>query len=110
MHTSNLPKNFVVLFSIFLLGSSLTSSCTTGRSTPAFHKDTKTPPRSLVININKANRADLEKLPHVGPVLAGKIVEYRDRNGPFRKTEHLLLVDGISEARFQEISEFINTE
>src|SRR5215203_766382 len=110
MRTSNLPKIFVVLFSVFLLGSVPISSCTARTFTPAARKEKRAPPGSFIININTATTSELEKLPHVGPVLAAKIVEHRDRYGPFRQTEQLLIVDGISQERFQEFSEFINTE
>ncbi|MEO8572716.1 MAG: helix-hairpin-helix domain-containing protein [Pyrinomonadaceae bacterium] len=109
MRTSNLPKNFVVLFSVFLLGSLPITGCSSRTFSPAFHKEKRTRSGSLV-NINTASAAELEKLPHVGPVFARKIVDHRKRYGPFRQIEHLLLVDGISEARFQEFSEFIDTE
>ena len=62
------------------------------------------------ININTANESDLEKLPHIGETLALRIVEFRERNGPFRRPEDLLLVDGISEKRFREIMPMIKTE
>ncbi|HUR99004.1 MAG TPA: ComEA family DNA-binding protein [Pyrinomonadaceae bacterium] len=110
MRTSNLPKNFVVLFSVFLFGSPLISGCTSRTFTPAIRKEKRSRSGSFVVNINTATIADLEKLPHVGPVLAAKIVEHRERYGPFRQVEHLLLVDGISEERFRKLIEFINTE
>ena len=110
MRTSNLPKNFVVLFSVFLFGSSLIPGCTTRTSTPAFQKTTRISSASPAININTATAADLEKLPHIGPALAAKIVEHRKRYGPFREIEQLLLVDGVSEERLRELSKFINTE
>ena len=110
MRTSNLPKNFVVLFFVFLFGSSLISGCTARTATPAFRKTTRISSASSTININAATAADLEKLPHVGPALAAKIVEHRTRYGPFREIEQLLLVDGVSEERFRELSTFINTE
>ena len=110
MRTSNLPKYVVVLFSIFLFGSLLISGCTTGTFTPSFQKQTRTQSGSYAININSATVRDLEKLPHVGPVLAAKIVEHRERYGPFRRVEQLLIVDGISDERFQELSKFISTE
>ncbi|HXG83531.1 MAG TPA: ComEA family DNA-binding protein [Pyrinomonadaceae bacterium] len=62
------------------------------------------------ININTASAEELEKLPHVGAKTARKIVEFRNKNGRFRKPEHLLLVDGISDARFREMRNFIKVE
>jgi competence protein ComEA len=47
------------------------------------------------ISINQALAADLELLPGIGPMLARRIVEHRERNGPFRAPEELLEVHGI---------------
>lgn len=62
------------------------------------------------ININTADKSELETLPHIGETLARRIVEFREQNGPFRRPENLLLVDGISEKRFKEIRPLIKTE
>jgi len=65
---------------------------------------TQTGPR---VNINKASRAELEQLPGVGPATATRIVEHRERYGPFRRAEHLLLVRGFSDSRFRELRPLI---
>ncbi len=49
-------------------------------------------PREMLININTASVSDLEKLPGVGKVLAERIVEHRENYGPFRRAEHLLVL------------------
>jgi competence protein ComEA len=64
----------------------------------------------LPISINRASREELERLPGIGPSLAARIVEHRERHGPFRRVEHLLIVRGISERRFREIRTRINAE
>lgn len=61
----------------------------------------------LRVNINKASRAELERLPGVGPATAARIVEHRERYGPFRRAEHLLLVRGFSDSRFRELRPFV---
>jgi competence protein ComEA len=45
------------------------------------------------VNINRATAAELESLPGVGPVLAGRIVEYRNEHGSFQSWKD---VDGVS--------------
>jgi competence protein ComEA len=60
--------------------------------------------------LNSATAEELEKLPHIGPKLARDIIEFRNRNGPFRRVEHLLLIDGISESKFREVRPFIKAE
>lgn len=55
------------------------------------------------ININRADAAELEELPGVGPVLAGRIEEFRDQNGPFRTLGDLQAVPGIGPAMLEKI-------
>lgn len=55
------------------------------------------------ININAADAATLEDLPGVGPVLAARIVAYRDRNGPFASVDALDGVSGIGPTVLEEI-------
>ena len=62
------------------------------------------------LNINKADLNALQSLPGVGPQLATKIIEHRTRYGQFRKREHLLIVEGISEARYRELEELVTTD
>jgi competence protein ComEA len=51
------------------------------------------------VRVNTAGAVELQTLPGVGPVLAGRIVEFRDSNGPFVLVEDLLDVPGIGEAK-----------
>lgn len=51
-----------------------------------------------VINVNRATAAELEELPGVGPVLAERIVEYRDDHGPFLTLADLAQVPGVGSA------------
>ena len=62
------------------------------------------------VNINQATREELERLPGVGPALAARIVEHRERYGRFRRAEHLLLVRGISERRFRQLRPYVTSE
>ncbi len=62
------------------------------------------------ISINEASREELERLPGIGPALAARIVEHRERHGPFRRAEHLLVVRGISERRFRDLRPHVTAE
>ncbi len=59
------------------------------------------------IDINRAESWLLEALPGIGEVLAQRIVDYRDENGPFKRIEDLLKVNGIGPATFEQIKDFI---
>ena len=61
------------------------------------------------ININTATEEELTVLPGIGDVLAKRIVEYREQNGPFASSELLLNVEGISRKRFDAIKDYITT-
>jgi comEA protein len=52
------------------------------------------------VNINTAPVEQLERLPGVGPKTAARIVEYRQKNGGFKKVEELMNVRGIGEKAF----------
>ena len=58
-------------------------------------KVTETHTDKIKIDINSANIDDLIKLPQIGPVLAKRIVEYRNLHGPFRNINELQNVRGI---------------
>jgi competence protein ComEA len=47
------------------------------------------------IDLNRAGPTELDALPGIGPVLAGRIVAHRELHGPFRRAEDLLAVRGI---------------
>jgi comEA protein len=55
---------------------------------------------AVVVNINTATAEQLEKLPGVGPATAKRIIEYRQKNGSFKKVEELMNVRGIGEKTF----------
>ena len=62
------------------------------------------------LNINMADAAALDTLPGIGPVLAGRIVEYRSTHGAFSKKEYLMLVEGIGEGIYGDLRDVITVE
>lgn len=62
------------------------------------------------IDINSATAAEIERIPSIGGVLATRIVEFRESHGRFRRPEHLMLVQGIGDARFRKVRRYIKTE
>lgn len=64
-------------------------------------------PKDEKININHADKEELDKLPGVGPAMAAKIIEYREANGSFRAIEDLKKVKGMGEAKFKKLKDKI---
>jgi competence protein ComEA len=58
---------------------------------------------SAPVNLNTANQAQLESLPGVGAKAAQRILEYRQKNGSFKKIEDLMNVKGIGEKSFLKL-------
>lgn len=59
------------------------------------------------ININLATVTQLEELPGIGPSLAQRIVDYRDKHGPFKTIRDLMKVQGIGEKKFAALEEYV---
>jgi len=57
------------------------------------------------INLNTAGVDELTSLPGIGPSYAKRIVDFREKNGPFKKVEDLLNVQGIGEKTLERIRE-----
>jgi competence protein ComEA len=61
------------------------------------------PGAGALVNLNTATLADLDTLPGVGPVLAQRILDARDAQGGFRAVSDLRKVDGIGDARYEQL-------
>jgi competence protein ComEA len=57
----------------------------------------------VMVNINTASATELEELPGVGAKTAARIIEYRQKKGPFKKIEELMNVQGIGEKSFLKL-------
>ena len=62
---------------------------------------------SISININTAQRGELERLPGIGPVLAERIIFYRQTAGGFKAIEEIRNVKGIGDRKFEKIKDMI---
>lgn len=62
-------------------------------------------PSSAIVNLNSATAAQIAALPGIGPKTADLVVQYRQKNGPFRKIEEIMNVRGIGEKSFLKIKD-----
>jgi competence protein ComEA len=65
--------------------------------------DQAAPQSAVQVNLNTATVADLQDLPGVGAKVAARIVEYRQKQGPFKRIEELMNVQGIGEKSFLKL-------
>lgn len=58
-------------------------------------------------NLNTATQAQLDTLPGVGPTLAQSILDHRKRHGSFRSVSDLCQVEGIGNARYEQLKKLV---
>jgi competence protein ComEA len=64
----------------------------------------------LALDLNHATAADLDALPGIGPVLAQRIIDYRQAHGPFKKIDDLENVSGIGPKKLARIKPYLLIE
>lgn len=64
-------------------------------------------PAGIALDLNRASAEDFERLPGIGPVLAGRIIEYRASQGTFHDIEQLRQVKGIGSKKFEQIRPYV---
>ena len=65
---------------------------------------------SALLNLNTASEAELEALPGVGPVTAGRIIRYREESGGFRSVDELRTLKLVNEATFAKLRDLVVVE
>lgn len=78
---------------------------------PKTTKPTPTPvavtPTAKLLNVNRASQAELELLPGIGPALAKRIIDHREKNGAFKSVEDLDKVKGIGPAMIKKLAPLV---
>jgi len=97
-------KDSIVIYQL----QNLPARASTGAGAPISKDVDKTSVNKYqLIDINTANTIQLEELPGIGPKLAKRIVEYREKHGLFQSKESLIEVEGIGEKRLNKIRDLI---
>ncbi|WP_197996068.1 ComEA family DNA-binding protein [Gimesia panareensis] len=94
---------FVGVLLIVILGLSLLHLARLSRwGTETLEIEKQTPlPYDYQIDINQATWVEFAQLNQIGPVLARRIVDYREAHGPFRSLDDLLHVKGIGPKKLE---------
>jgi competence protein ComEA len=93
----------LLALSIFALNCGLKKHSQTQKMSPG-------KPAERAVNINRANLKELKKIPFIGQKNAQKIILHRKKFGEFRRVEHIMLIDGISERHFRKIHGLIKVK
>ncbi len=109
LHYFNIYR-FIIKLLALLVFCFLLVSCNKKETQQLLTAENKVSAAENAVNINTASVAELEKLPNVGAKLAQRIIEHREKYGKFRRAEHLILVQGISDRRFRQMQNLIKTE
>jgi competence ComEA-like helix-hairpin-helix protein len=59
------------------------------------------------IDLNTATLSQLDSLPGIGPVIAERILELREKSGPYKRIEDLMNIRGIGEKKFLKLKDLI---
>jgi competence protein ComEA len=106
MHRSAL----VLIAALVFISSPLVAQSAAPKAQTGGGRATKPPVTATVIstevvNLNSATAAQIATLPGIGPKTADLVVQYRTKNGPFKKIEELMNVRGIGEKSFLKIKD-----
>lgn len=96
------------------ISETVTAATSTTKQTESVQTETSatetTTEELIYININTADKTELMKLSGIGELLAEAIIAHRDANGGFANIEEIMLVDGIGDAIFSRICDYIYVE
>ena len=96
-------RAWLVVFGILACGAVSLAA----QKAPAAKSGASAATASAPINLNTATQAQLETLPGIGAKAAQRILEYRQKNGSFKKIEDLMNVKGIGEKSFLKLKPLI---
>ncbi len=100
----------LILLAICLFFCFLILACSNPQQNQQLNIGKRQPTIENAINLNLATAEEFEKLPKIGKGIARRIIQFREKNGKFRRAEHLILVRGMSDKKFREIQNLVKVE
>ena len=90
-----------------ILGIAVSATAASAQSKATTPKAAATATAAAPVNLNTATVEQLATIPGVGPKMAERIIDYRQKNGGFKKVEDLMNVSGVGEKSFLKIKPLI---
>jgi competence protein ComEA len=100
-------RTVIAVLLAFGLGVTTSAEQESSRKTSSSPPASASASASAPINLNTASVAQLETLPGIGRSTAERILEYRQKNGSFKKIEDLMNVRGVGEKSFLKLKPLI---
>jgi competence protein ComEA len=90
-----------------ILGIAVSATAANAQSKATTSKAAATATAAAPVNLNTATVEQLATIPGVGPKMAERIIDYRQKNGGFKKVEDLMNVSGVGEKSFLKMKPLI---
>ena len=90
-----------------ILGVAVSAAAASAQNKVTTPKAAPTATATAPVNLNTATVEQLATIPGVGPKMAERIIDYRQKNGGFKKVEDLMNVSGVGEKSFLKMKPLI---
>ena len=97
----------ILMAAIFGIAVSAAAASAQNKATTPKAAATVTATATAPVNLNTATAEQLATIPGVGPKMAERIIDYRQKNGGFKKVEDLMNVSGVGEKSFLKMKPLI---
>ena len=97
----------ILIAAIFGIAVSAAAASAQNTATTPKAAATATATATAPVNLNTATAEQLATIPGVGQKMAERIIDYRQKNGGFKKVEDLMNVSGVGEKSFLKMKPLI---